>query len=356
MICRVIFYAVVGLSLFTVSCSTPNPIEKTADGVIYHLDRLPEQEKKVAVKRVSEQLFVGLRNYKLLPGDVIEIMFFIQPSMEDKIYRVHVGDKLSIKFRYHSDFSTDCVVRPDGRITLPFRGELSVAGKTPDQIARYIAHIYSNEFRDPVVSVIVQRYSSNAEIIEKTLSSSIQGMSLKLTIGSDGKINLPYIGTIDSAGKSVRELETIINELYSQRAKGVKTTVLLAEAKGQRIFVFGAVKKPGLFPVSGPTTIVQAIAMAGGLTTSGDIHKIGVLYWDSDLQPRIRTVSMSRIINNLQLDEDLILPPNSVIYVPFSPVAKVGLFIKQYIKDIFMFNGVSLGFSYELHSESDDNN
>ncbi len=336
------------------ACSVPKPREKMVGGGVTYLDKKSLSEREQARFQVSRQLFYGLRNYRILPGDVLDIMYLTKPVLEEEVYRVKVGDKLSIDFRYHEDFSRECVVRPDGRITLPYKGDLFVAGKTTSQIARDVARRYSSEFRDPVVTVSILEYTSNVKALKESLGTSQRGLTMRLTVGPDGSISLPYLGSIHAAGKSVEELENIINRKYSENLRGVKASVLLAEAKGQRIFVFGAVKNPGFFPVSGPVTIVQAISMAGGLTVSGDIHNVGVLYWDDNLQPRVRTISISRIINDLKVDEDLILPPNSVVYVPLSPIAKVGLFVKQYIKDVIMFNGASLGFSYELHSEGGD--
>ncbi len=346
-----IFVFISIISVFLCSCSTPQPREKTVSGTVTYLDKRSISEQEQARLQVSRQLFYGLRSYRILPGDVLDIVYLTKPVLEKGIYRVKVGDRLSIDFRYHEDFSRKCVVRPDGRITLPYKGDLFVVGKTTGQIARDVARIYSSEFRDPVVTVSVLEYTSNVKVLKESLGPSQRGLTMRLTVGPDGNISLPYLGSIHAAGRSIGELEEIINRKYAENMEGVKASVLLAEAKGQRIFVFGAVKNPGFFPVNGPVTIIQAISMAGGLTVSGDIHNVGVLYWDDNLKPRVRTVSISRIINDVKVDEDLILPPNSVIYVPLSPIAKVGLFVKQYIKDVIMFNGASLGFSYELHAE-----
>ncbi|MBW1974900.1 MAG: hypothetical protein JRI45_04935 [Deltaproteobacteria bacterium] len=83
-----------------VSCSTPRPVEKTVSGEITYLDNYPAEKKDKARREVSLQMFEGLRNYKLLPGDVLKIMYLINPGPEDKQYRIKVGDRLKIESDY----------------------------------------------------------------------------------------------------------------------------------------------------------------------------------------------------------------------------------------------------------------
>ena len=48
------------------------------------------------------------------------------------------------------------------------------------------------------------------------------------------------------------------------------------------------------------------------------------------------------------------LQPQDVVYVPKTFIAEANKFVKQYIEDLLLFKGVSLGFSYELHSDYSD--
>lgn len=52
--------------------------------------------------------------------------------------------------------------------------------------------------------------------------------------------------------------------------------------------------------------------------------------------------------------QDFRLQPDDVVYVPKSSIAQANLFVKQYIEELFLFRGVSLGFSYELHSDQNN--
>ncbi|MBW1974899.1 MAG: polysaccharide biosynthesis/export family protein [Deltaproteobacteria bacterium] len=226
---------------------------------------------------------------------------------------------------------------------------MKVVGKTPAGIARAVKQKYARVFRDPVVTVSVLEYGSVVENFKQAIWDPQRGPVLKVPIGPDGSVRLPYVGTVRAAGKTIGEFEEQVNASYGKLNSGIKTAIYISEVRGGRIFVFGAVRRPGMLSSEKPITLLQALAMAGGLKPGANANKIGILYWDSKYKPRIRVVSVKRIMEELKIEEDLILPPNSIIYVPLSPVAKLGFFLEQ-LKRLFLFTGTSLGFSYEIHS------
>jgi polysaccharide export outer membrane protein len=81
------------------------------------------------------------------------------PASASGLYRIDVGDELSVEFFYQPDMSRKLIVRTDGRITLPAVGELAAAGQTPEELSRDITRSYSSLFKDPLVTVTVTRMS-----------------------------------------------------------------------------------------------------------------------------------------------------------------------------------------------------
>jgi polysaccharide export outer membrane protein len=80
-------------------------------------------------------------------------------------------------------------------------------------------------------------------------------------------ISLPLLGPIEAAGKTVPELEAEITQLLAEDfLQNPQVTVFVQEYTSQRITVEGAVKSPGIFPLSGRTSLLQAIVIAGGVT------------------------------------------------------------------------------------------
>jgi len=81
-----------------------------------------------------------------------------------------------------------------------------------------------------------------------------------------GRISFPLAGTIDAAGKTPAEVETEITSRLRQRGvRDPQVTVNLREAVSQVVTVDGQVRQPGLFPVIGRMSLMQAVARASGL-------------------------------------------------------------------------------------------
>jgi polysaccharide export outer membrane protein len=82
----------------------------------------------------------------------------------------------------------------------------------------------------------------------------------------DGKISLPLAGEVDAAGKTPGELQQSLTKTLNPYIKDAAVAVMVREINGPRVYVLGEVTKPGGFPLRGPMTVVQAIALAGGKT------------------------------------------------------------------------------------------
>jgi polysaccharide export outer membrane protein len=94
---------------------------------------------------------------------------------------------------------------------------------------------------------------------------------IKARVGAEGLITLPLAGTVPAGGKTAMELEeTIKTALGSRYIRDPQVSVFVIEHHSHRISILGAVKKPGVFEVSGPRSVVDMLAMAEGLTEQSD--------------------------------------------------------------------------------------
>ena len=90
----------------------------------------------------------------------------------------------------------------------------------------------------------------------------------------DGKISLPLAGELDAAGKTPAELQAGLTKALGSYIQDPAVAVLVREINGARVYVLGEVTHPGGFPLRGPMTVVQAVALAGGRTefANGDVR------------------------------------------------------------------------------------
>jgi len=101
-------------------------------------------------------------------------------------------------------------------------------------------------------------------------------LARSVQVAESGTINLPLVGEIHAVGKTAQEVERdLAKRLGAKYMQSPQVTVYVKEFNSQRVTVEGAVKKPGIYPLRGKTTLMQTIAMAEGLdpsTASGAQH------------------------------------------------------------------------------------
>lgn len=92
-------------------------------------------------------------------------------------------------------------------------------------------------------------------------------LSREVRVNSDGQIALPLIGSVLASGKTLVELQDLIGERLAETyLQDPQVSVFVREYVSQRVTLEGAVNKPGIYPLTSDTTLLQAMAMAGGLT------------------------------------------------------------------------------------------
>jgi polysaccharide export outer membrane protein len=96
-------------------------------------------------------------------------------------------------------------------------------------------------------------------------------LSKSVQVAGTGAINLPLVGEIPAAGRTAQELERdITSRLGAKYLQNPQVTVYVKEYSSQRVTVEGAVKRSGVYPIKGKTSLLQSIAMAEGLDPSSD--------------------------------------------------------------------------------------
>ena len=86
-----------------------------------------------------------------------------------------------------------------------------------------------------------------------------------LRVSQEGIVVAPLVGTVQVKGKTIRQVEKQLSEQYAKYIKSPQIGVLVTEYR-QRVSVMGAVQKPGVFELTGPKTVIDMIALAGGIT------------------------------------------------------------------------------------------
>ncbi len=145
----------------------------------------------------------------------------------------------------------------------------------------------------------------------------------------DGRISLQLVGEQTVAGHTPKEVETLLRNEYSKELKQPEIAVIIRGFGGQRAYVDGEVTHPGAVDLNGGITILQAVAVAGGAKTTGDLHDV-ILIRRVDGKPVGVPLDLAGALDDPSTGQDIQLRPYDIVYVPRSAIANVNVFIDQY--------------------------
>jgi len=173
-----------------------------------------------------------------------------------------------------------------------------------------------------------------------------------LTVRPDGKISLQLVDEVQAAGLKPSQLDKVLTEKYAYELKKPVVTVIVKSFGGQRIYVGGEVNKQGLITIAGNMTPLQAVLNAGGFKETANPESTIIIRKGLGNKPVPIAMNLEDAMHGKSGSADFLLQPDDIVYVPKSAIAKANKFVNQYIENLLLFRGVSLGFSYDLHSES----
>lgn len=158
--------------------------------------------------------------------------------------------------------------------------------------------------------------------IEDVLEISIwknTDLTKTVTVRPDGMISLPLVGDIRAAGLTPSQLRDSIVERLKEYQETAVASVIVQEVKSYRIFVVGEVVHPGTYVMMRRTSIIQAIALAGGFNQFASKNKIILIREKPDKNAKAEKVSIrfdDIISTDEKVDKNLILRPGDTIFVP----------------------------------------
>ncbi len=142
-------------------------------------------------------------------------------------------------------------------------------------------------------------------------------LSGEYQVESNGTINFPLIGSVDVAGLTPTDASKVIDWLLEDGyLKDAQVTIRVIEANSRQITVLGEVEEPGSFPFTDGMTVVQAVALAGGLSENHAASRTTITREEGGEQVVLR-VPFSEISKGRA--PNIELQPSDVIFVPESP-------------------------------------
>jgi protein involved in polysaccharide export with SLBB domain len=327
----------------TACASSSSSYERISDGSTVYLDQLSDVAKVEARQKIAQSLTRGAQVFYFGVGDEIEIFFHINRKPTPREYVVSVADKLRIEFLSDTENARTVQVRPDGRISVPLIGPVMAAGQTADALARELQARYSGILTGPQITVNVTETHSPLEDFIDMIGQSSKGRSIVEKVLPDGTISLPRLSPIKARGRTLDDVRHEIDAAYTALGLDVSVSLVPRALPPGTTFVLGEVAKPGRFDLERPRTVLMVVAQAGGVLPTGSMSSVRLFYTGEDGMQRMRSINLTGVMEDLRLEDDMIVPNNSIIYVPPTELAKLGRLEDAVLRDILRYNGISVG-------------
>jgi polysaccharide biosynthesis/export protein len=140
-------------------------------------------------------------------------------------------------------------------------------------------------------------------------------LSAEVVVRPDGNISLPLLNDLKAAGMTPTQLRERILEGARRYVEDPNATVVVKQVNSRKVFITGQINKPGGYPLNAPTTVVQLIATAGGLTDYADKKNIFVVRNENGIQVSY-SVNYKDILERKNLAPNIELKPGDTVIVP----------------------------------------
>lgn len=141
-------------------------------------------------------------------------------------------------------------------------------------------------------------------------------VSRTVPVRSDGKISLPLAGEIQAAGRTPLALEQEIASKLKSYISEPEVTVMVQQINSQKFNILGQVSRPGSFPLTASTTVLDAIAVAGGFRDFAKQKSIYVLRQNADGTQSRLPFNYKNVVKGKDPAQNVKLQPGDTVVVP----------------------------------------
>ena len=140
-------------------------------------------------------------------------------------------------------------------------------------------------------------------------------MSVDVTVRPDGRITLPLINEVQAAGTTPDQLRAALMTAAAKYIEDPNVSVVVKAINSRKVFITGEVAKPGAYPLTAPTTVMQLIALAGGLHEFADAKNIIIMRTENG-KPMAYPFNYKDVLKRKNLKQNIELKPGDTVVVP----------------------------------------
>lgn len=264
-------------------------------------------------------------NYRLRVDDQIDFVYRVTRDVRRTPYKINVGDELKIESFADPQLNREMVVvQPDGSITVRLLGEVAAVGRTFPQLRDELDKGYRKYYKDPALTVTPLKIDTKLEDLRVTINgkAGFGPQVFRGTITPEGTVALPAVGNVWAQGLTLEEFKRELDERYAEEIEGMEVTPVLFQRAPRYCYVLGEVRTPGRFVLEAPTTLTQALAMAGGWGVGANLRQVVVFRRGDDWRLMATMLDIRGALYGKQPcpSDEIWINDSDVIIVPKSPI------------------------------------
>jgi polysaccharide export outer membrane protein len=140
-------------------------------------------------------------------------------------------------------------------------------------------------------------------------------LTAEVTVRPDGKVSLPLLNDVQASGLTPAQLKDRIVEESKKYVEDPNVTIVVKEIKSRKVFITGEVRKPGPYPLTASTTVLQLLSVSGGLADFAKPEKITIVRVENG-KPVSFKFNYKEVIAGKKLAQNIELKPGDTIIVP----------------------------------------
>ncbi len=286
--------------------------------------------------------------YRLRVDDQIAFVFRLTRDETSRPYELQVGDQIRVESltgdtqsssgddaaSENDNIGRELIIQPDGSISLPLLGQVRASRMTIDGLREHLEDRYKKFYKVPAITVTPLQVNTKLQDLLASVDArqGVGGLQLQVIVTPAGKIYMPGLGAICAQGLTLEELKFEIDARYATSIPGVEVTPVLTQRAPRFLYVVGEVAQPGRFELTGPTTLMGAIALGGGWTPGANLRQVVVFRRGEDWRLMATMVDVRGALYGRRPvpADEIWLNDSDIVVIPKTPIQAVDEVISQY--------------------------
>lgn len=286
-------------------------------------------------------------DYRIRVDDQIAFVFRLTREESSRPYELQVGDRIRVESltgdnqtngadaSENDNIRRELIIQPDGTISLPLLGQVRAARMTIDGLRQLLEERYKKYYKVPAVTVTPLEVNTRLQDLIESVDArqGVGGLQLEVRVTPSGRLYLPGLGSVMAQGLSLEELKEEIDARYAATIPGVAITPVLTQRAPRFVYVLGEVAEPGRFTLEGPTTLMSAIAMAGGWNQGANLRQVVVFRRGDDWRLMATMLDVKGALYGRRPTpaDEIWINDSDVVVIPKTPIQATDEVISQFL-------------------------